>query len=271
MATLTYGRGSAARGSGESGLSPIFITAAVAALALVATLGWEATKSVAAKNIPLAASAGADTVFTPSVDDGTVPDTTSPQDPLSQIGTAVMNEISNAYFQMQDQGTYSSSTVAGFGQSLAPYVAATAEYQAFSGNDIKTDADTSYERMMRYRADLRDSLAPLLQNTVPEYEIFAQYVDTKDVTYLSKLQEVAQSYRATASSTLQVVVPADAAALHLGILNAMKAFAATLEAMVAHANDPFASVALLSGYNQAESDMLTSFNALTTYYKSKKL
>ena len=49
----------------------------------------------------------------------------------------------------------------------------------------------------------------------------------------------------------------------------MEEFAATLDALVAHADDPFASVALLRGYNKAESDMLTSFNALTIYYKSK--
>ncbi len=39
--------------------------------------------------------------------------------------------------------------------------------------------------------------------------------------------------------------------------------------MSKHADDPFASVALLRSYNEAEADILTSFNALTTYYKSK--
>ncbi len=50
----------------------------------------------------------------------------------------------------------------------------------------------------------------------------------------------------------------------------MEEFAATLDQLAAHADDPFASVALLRGYNQAETDMLTSFNSLASYFKSKQ-
>ena len=125
--------------------------------------------------------------------------------------------------------------------------------------------------MLQYRSDLRTAFAPLLKNTTPEYEIFAQYADTKDVSYLTKLKSIALDYRTAASSTALVVVPRDAVSYHVAILNAMEEFAATLDALATHANDPFASVALLRSYDQAESDMLTSFNALTTYYKSKQL
>ena len=56
---------------------------------------------------------------------------------------------------------------------------------------------------------------------------------------------------------------------HIAILNAMQEFAATLDALAAHADDPLASVALLRTYNESESAVLYSFNDLGTYYRSK--
>ncbi len=181
-----------------------------------------------------------------------------------------MNQVADAYFGLQDSGEFSSSTVEQFGQSLAPYVAASAPFKVYTSADIQTDSNLSYERMMRYRSDLRDSLASLLKSTVPEYEIFAMYADTGDTQYLAQLKDIAENYREAIEATRAVVAPKDATDRHVAILNAMSQFAATLDAMVAHADDPFASVALLRGYNQAEADMLFSFNNLTTYYKSKK-
>ena len=149
---------------------------------------------------------------------------------------------------------------------MAVALKAPVEYHAYTASDITIIADTSYERMLAYRSDLQKSLAPLLKNTQPEFEIFAYYVDTKDRAYLTKLQAIAANYRAAASATSRVSPPRDALAQHLGILNAMEEFAA----LAANADDPFAAVALLRTYNEAESRVLFSFKALATYYRQKQ-
>jgi hypothetical protein len=255
------------------GFSPIFITAALSVLILLAVAGWEMNQSLQAKNAPpVPAPVSAQDVPAALADTADAASTSSAatsSDPISDIGTTVLNQLEGAYTQMQEAGVYSTTTAQEAGESLAPYVTASVSYPTFSSGDIKTDPDTSYARMLTYRNDLRTSLAPLLKNTEPEYEIFAYYTDTKDASYLTKLKDVAQNYRDAANLTANVSVPADAVPYHIAILDAMEEFAATLDAMAAHASDPFASVALLRSYDQAESDMLTSFNALTTYYKSK--
>lgn len=254
------------------GFSPIFITAALSVAVLFAVVGWEVTGSLNATNAPARIS-GVPLVDTaPSFANSTGAGTTdagTSTDPISKIGDAVMRQLTGAYEQMRRDGAYSSSTAALVGQSLAPYVAASAPYRAVTASEIKTDPDTSYARMLKYRSDLRASLSPLLKNTQPEYEIFAYYVETRDASYLAKLRAVAQEYAEAASSTSQVVAPSDAVSYHVAIVNAMEEFGATLAALAAHADDPFASVALLRGYNQAEYDMLSSFKSLTVYYKGK--
>lgn len=255
----------------EGGFSPIFITAGLAVLLLLGTIVWQTTKTVQASQ-PTAVSLTPPDVATSSssiVTSANATSTTVPADPISTLGGVVLDQLVGAYQDMQSAGTYSTTTAQQAAESLAPYVTADVSYPTFSASDIKTDADTSYARMLQYRSDLQASLAPLLKNTEPEYEIFAYYVETKDVSYLAKLTSVAADYRDAASSTAKVVVPADAVSYHVAILNAMEEFAATLDALVAHANDPFASVALLRSYDTAEADMLGSFNDLTTYYKSK--
>lgn len=261
--------------AGTDGFSPIFITAALSVVALLAVTVWEMNQTLTAKSAPVAYApqgtilpALTQVPATASTDQ-TADASSTPSDPLSTLGNTVIDQLEGAYTQMQAAGIYSTSTAEAVGQSLAPFIAASVAYPTFSAHDVQTDSDTSYTRMLQYRDDLRTAFSPLLQNTVPEYSIYAQYVDTKDSTYLTKLSQIAQNYRLAASSTAQVVAPADAVSYHVAILNAMEEFAATLDAMVAHADDPFASVALLRGYNQAESDMLNSFNSLTVYYKGK--
>lgn len=190
-------------------------------------------------------------------------------DPLASIGAVFVNQLEGAYVAMQQNGTYSTSTAIQAAQSLAPYLAASVPYHMFVSSDVQTTADTSYARMLKYRSDLQVSLAPLLKNTEPEYELFGEYVDTKDASYLTEMRAAAANYRAAASSTALLVVPEDALSFQVGILNAMEEFAATLDAMTSHADDPFASTALLRGYDKAENDMLTSFNSLATYFRTK--
>ena len=71
-----------------------------------------------------------------------------------------MQQLESAYEQLQAAGIYSTSTVQVVGQSLAPYVTADVPYPTFSSKDIKTDSDTSYERMLQVPAASANSSEP---------------------------------------------------------------------------------------------------------------
>ena len=268
-------------GSLRSGFSPIIVTAAVSVIALLAVVGWSvmhaAREKEAAATLGAQSASGTNPLIAKYVaQQQQTSDTASSSDPsatstdlISDIGPAVMGSLENSYAQLQAQGSYTADQGQTIAQNIAPLVDAQISYKTFSATDIKTEPGTSNPRVLAYRSDLREALAPLLQNTEPEYEIFAYYVQTNDPKYLTQLASVAQNYRDAADASAKVVVPADAVPYQVAILNAMEEFAATLDAMGAHASDPFASVALLRTYDQAQSDMITSFNNLASYYKSK--
>lgn len=263
-------------------MTAMFVAAALSALVFIGVLGWRVTHmsndvSAITATVPSggAPSAGGGQSIGSAAHAVTLPGTgttsgATSSDDLSQFGSAVLGQLINSYVGLQTSGVYSTSTAEAAAQDIVPLLKTNVTYQAYTTSDIRTTSDTSYDRMLAYRSDLRASLAPLLKNTEPEYAIFASYVQSKDARYLQELRDVAQNYRDAASLTAEVVAPADAAPYHVAILNAMQEFAAVLDSMSAQADDPFAVAALLQSYNQAESDMLTSFNALTTYYRSKK-
>ena len=77
--------------------------------------------------------------------------------------------------------------------------------------------------------------------------------------------------RSSASSaTARVAVPRDALSFHLAILNALEQFAAALNTLAANADDPLAAVVVLRAFNQAETNVLTSFASLAKYYREKQ-
>ena len=189
---------------------------------------------------------------------------------LSPLGDAVINRVISAFSAAQDKNqstltTDATSTATEIARTLRPVVQA----HTYSALELKTTSDVSLKRILAYRSDLRDSLAPLLSIPEPEYATFGRYIQSHDASNLVVLEHDATIYRTAASSTLHVVVPSDAVQYHLGILNAMEGFAAKLSALASHASDPFASAALLRSYNDGEQDMLMSFNKLAQYYRAK--
>ncbi|HUO50376.1 MAG TPA: hypothetical protein VMU25_02325 [Candidatus Paceibacterota bacterium] len=190
-------------------------------------------------------------------------------DPITNISDTALGEIIGAYTGLQHNGMYSTSTVENVGGTIGAQLHAPVTYSALTANAIATNPDTSYQAMMSYRTALQKTLKPLTANTLPEYELFGLYVQTKDQSYLNQLKTAESNYIAAASSTAALTVPSDAVAVQLGLVNSMREFAATLDALIAHADDPIASTILLKNYNQAENDVLTAFQALVTYEKSK--
>ena len=263
------------------GFTPMFIAAAISVLALLAVIGWQIRNS--SQGVQAVAPVTAPTQSAPAISEFTDiaatsgpyalisgSDAASSSDNLSQLGDEVLGQLLNGYDGLQSAGIYSTSTADAVAQQALPLLQTNISYTTYAPSDIKTDSNTSYARMLTYRSALQVSLAPLLKSTTPEYELFDDYLQSNDATYLTQLSTVAQNYRDAVALTAKVVVPQDAGPYHVAILNAMQEFAATIDSLVAHANDPFTSAALLQNYNQAESDMVTSFNALATYYRSKQ-
>ncbi|MBI5457625.1 hypothetical protein HY971_02785 [Candidatus Kaiserbacteria bacterium] len=252
----------------NGGFSPIFVTAAISALTLLVAAGWQINTSVRERGAANSYIAPANGSGASAPD--TVVNSALASDTQTTIGIAVVDGIVAKYLSLQEQGLYTPEVAAKTAEKMAETLKVPVPFRTYTAADVVVDADTSYARMLAYRRDLQISLAPLLSNTQPEYEIFAYYVSTKDKKNLEKLQRAAQNYREAASSTAHVVVPKDALTHHLAILNSTEEFAATLDALVANADDPFASAVLLRTYNQGEADVLTSFAGLARYYREKK-
>lgn len=257
-------------------------TAALSVIAVVVILSWKvvsfATAGAAAANaVAAAASADAETPHGASWQqemallgiDVEGPNEATSTDHLAMIGPMVSAELVGEYVGLQSSGAFSSSTAQQAADGIAENVRAVVPSKTYVLADLRTDNDTSYKRMLTYRADLRDALVPLLQNTNAELELYAKYVETSDPNYLEQLKAAAANYRAAAEKTLLVVVPRDAVNYHIAILNAMQQFASVLDAMATHTADPLTNAALLRSYNKAEQDMYTSFNNLTAYYSQK--
>lgn len=197
------------------------------------------------------------------------PSASSESDQIAMIGPVVVAQLMGQYAGLVESGNYSPEVASQVAESIAPNVRAAVSYRVYTAADIKTKADTSYESMLAYRANLREALDPLMSDVRPELETYALFVDTGDASYLDELSSAAQNYRAAAENVVNITIPRDALIYHLNILNALEQFAATLNAMARYDQDPFASVALLRTYNSAEEEMFTSFDALGEYYKKK--
>ena len=263
------------------GVAVISVLAGVSAAAFLAVVAWQIYQSSQGVDagaatpaidpyVPASQPIGTSVIPSPYALVSTATDEATSSNVLSLLGEAVVGRLVDAYLGLQTAGVFSTSTAQAAAQDTLPLLEMSVSYTAYAPSDLTSDRDTSYARMLAYRNDLRGSLAPLLKSTTPEYEILLNYLRTSDATYLVQLADVAQNYRDAIEATAKVVVPADAIPYHVGILNAMREFAAVLDALAAPANDPFASAAYLRSYDQAESSMLASFNALTTYYKSKQ-
>jgi hypothetical protein len=265
----------------EFKLTPISAVAVVSVIALISVVGWrllslagvnaESDGFVAVENDTPTLSADAQQELAllglaTDID----PSATSTNDTVAMIGPQVVAQLLGQYFGMQEQGSYSAAAAESVAAQIAPNVRATLSYKTYEITDFKTDADTSHARMLQYRDHMRESLAPLLDNTSAEFEVYARYIETSDPAHLLTLEHMARNYRAAATATAALTIPRDAVNYHRAIVNAMSEFAAVLESLAAHAGDPLASVALLRSYNTAEQNMFNSFNNLSAYYAQKQ-
>ena len=198
------------------------------------------------------------------------PNANTESDPVALIGPLVVAQLAGSYAGLQDSGKISATSLTNSAESIAKNVRAAVTYKTYSVTDIKTDDDTSYEGMLRYRSDLRVAFAPLLLNTVNELELYAAFIESGDRIYLDYLSRASANYHEAIEKTAAVAAPKDAAIYHRDVLNALSAFAAILDSMVTHSTDVLAQAALLRSYNDAEQGVYDSFNALARYYGTKR-
>lgn len=187
-------------------------------------------------------------------------------DPLSEMADNVARALYGGYLSLKQSDSYTATRGEELGASVASRIQANEIAAPHTVDELSIDEDTSSKRVIRYRSDMRVALAPMVTDDAPEIELFAQYLQTKDSSWLLALADAAARYRAAEKNMLAVTVPKDAVPEHLRALNALESYAETLERMPRFANDAFASVALLKTYNVNEEEMLRSFDALAQYY-----
>jgi len=189
---------------------------------------------------------------------------------ITPLGASIFAQAVVAFDKAAQQASSSDAGLAAvhnFGAVVKPPV----DYRTYAASDITTVPDTSKDRTLSYRADLRTALEPLLENKEYELDIFANYVNSKDPKYLDDLRAASQNYKLAITNTEKVVAPADAASYQAAILTAMSEFSATLDALADNAKDPFASSALLRTYVDAEDNMVASFDSIGKYASQKLL
>ncbi len=248
-----------------SGFSAIRVAAVLSVVVLMGAVGWRGYEylggaTLSATNTGVATS-------TSSATDNQIPITQTVGS--TAIGAAVLDDLVSRYNSLQERGIYTPE----IGQKVAEEMASTlipeVPFTRHTAAEVVTDPTMSSDRALTYRRDLQESLKPLLENKQAGFEIFALYTDTRDPKYLTELRQAAENYRKAVHASMQVIVPKDAVDEHVAILNALEQFAATLDAQAMNANDPLASVALLRTYNESEAGVLSSFNALATYFREK--
>jgi hypothetical protein len=266
------------------GSSPIAATAFLSVLVLG---GVSIARVVAHFNpavAPIVTAAAQETSVTPELtvdqlqemillgltDASDAPSATS-TDHLAMIGPMVLGEIYGSYAALRESGDYTKEDLQAAAEQIAVSLKAAVAYDAFESTDFTADRDTSTARVRTYRDELLTALEPVSSVPEAEYVILGRYMETQDATYLAQLKEAARAYRAAAERASIIAVPKDAVELHRDTLNALQAFASVLDGISDHANDPFASIALLRTYAEKEAAIRTAYDHMRSYYVSKAL
>ena len=251
---------------------PLFRTAALSLAVMVFALATGTTRHLQASN-PTPPAAFAEISGMGASSAAPVSSSDAPpavQDP-SSLAPAVVDAIAQDYTILKQQGLYSTTTGQAVAAQIAASIRAPVSYKPYSAADLSVTADISHARVARYQTDLKRALSPLAGNTTPEISLFSDYMQSKDPKYLAQLRSVASDYDAAILAAANVQVPQNAVQVHVGILNAMQEFSATLAALAGTADDPVAAMAMLGTYNSAEHSMVVSFNAFAGFIQSQHL
>jgi hypothetical protein len=277
------------------GYSPILVTAALSVALFVSAAGMQLGKTFA-KPLPLDPAtldpvempsylAIDDTdsngtpdwqdeltragITTPVVDASSTALAASSSDPLSGIGQALAQALIGGYLSLAQYDAYTPERGEQLANTIADNFKAPVTFVPHTTDELLLDSDTSTDRALQYRADMRVALEPLITDEEYELTLFAGYIESGDRSWLDRLSKAAINYRAAETNLLGVRLPQDAAPEHLRVMNAIGGFAETLERMVRFAHDPLANMALLRTYNEKEREFDLAFDVLVKYYARK--
>jgi hypothetical protein len=259
--------------TGFLGVSSFRLTAYAAVLVLVGVVGWGMGGAQSPKTSPqvqTAALAGGSGTSSDSLAELASSTADTLPEGVTPLGASILAQAVVAFDKATQQASSSAAGVAAV-QSFGAEVKPPVDYRTYAASDITTVQDTSKDRVLSYRADLRTALEPLLENKEYELDIFANYVNTKDPQYLDELRAASANYKLAIANTEKVVAPDDAASYQASILTAMSEFSSVLDALVDNASDPFASSALMRTYLDAQDNMVASFNSVGKYASQKVL
>lgn len=274
------------------GTSPIAITAALSVAILIAAIGSYIGERSMSAHIPasLAAYEPAERptyVAVADSDGNGVPDwqdelvragiaeraasstatTTAETDPVASTGSAVIQTLVSGYLSLTKYDSYTPERGEQLAQTIVANLRAPVIFSPHTTDELTVDTDTSVERIMRYRADMREATALMVDfSAEPEFSLFARFIATGDTAWLDKLSATAKNYREVERAMLAVSTPANAVDVHLRAVNAVGKYTETLERLVRFANDPIATAALIRTYNEDEREFLLAFDALAKYY-----
>lgn len=249
------------------GSLPIKMTAVGAVLLLVVVGIYTAWRRSSADNQSFVASSTIPSMEATSTDPLAILNTAT--DTLPSVEPTAWALLFSNYDQMKKSGTLNENTIQQLGQNVATIVKPDIYYDKVDENMVRSDPDTSYQRMITYRDTLRTALKPLVENTTPEIDLIGEYEQTGDPSYLVQMHTAAENYRLAASNTLAVIVPSDAVSDDVSVVNSLREFGATLDAFADYATNTVTAAAVLMSYNQAEQDVVTSFSTLAQYFTSK--
>jgi hypothetical protein len=266
------------------GTSPILVTAALSIAALVSVAGFRVgtmlqTPVATTPRIPVEAPTY---VAIEDSDGNGVPDwqdelaraginfSTTTKDattsPTSSMTAAIAQTLYGGYLSLKQSGDYSPDRAAALAETVASNIRAPEMFTPHTVDELQLTKDVSETRILEYRSDMRTATAPLVNDEPPELDLVAQYLLSKDASWLIRLAEAATRYRETEKNMLALTVPSDAAPEHLRVLNALGAYAATLEALSEPVSDSLGSVALIKSLNEGEAEILYASDALAKYY-----
>ena len=141
-------------------------------------------------------------------------------------------------------------------EAVAELQATRAATTAFTSSEVMISNSTleSYasaaERAMR-------------QNAVPadktDLDYFALALEKDDAASLAKLKSISGGYAAVAAGLMEVNVPQDAAAAHLGLCNALMRMSVATDDLAALTDDPIRALLGIGGYQQYEAELANAY------------
>lgn len=185
------------------------------------------------------------------------------------VGDIIARDFIQGFAYLKDSGRYSPERAAELGRAIGSNARIASQFVVHGESELTKDTNVSKDRVLAYRSDMREALSVLITDTEPEFELFAFYIETKNPERLRELEEAADRYKQAEKALLTVVVPQDAAALHLRTVNSLGSYADSLLQLIRYADDELATLTVLRTYNDAEREMLYAFDALASYYVRK--